>query len=129
MLTLLLAGLFMGVTLGLFAWFLYRYASYWGRVLVSDGFALANDIILTEEVPAGWRLKPVEAFVRRDPQAPMRRRIHALLFGWYIRRLDGVVHQIAASSIIKKADKLELITALQMVRSEWQRAAGRPGEE
>jgi hypothetical protein len=128
-LTLLLSGLFMGVALGLLAWFSYRYARYWAKALVSDRFALANDIILTEAVPAGWRLKLVEAFVRRDPQAPIRRRIHALLYGWYIRRLDGVARQIAASSIIKKADKLELITALQMVRSEWQRAASRPGED
>ena len=128
MLILLLTGVLMGAAFGLFAWFSYRYANYWTRVLVSDSFGLANTIILTEEVPAGWRLKRVEAFVERDPQGSIRRRANALLYRWYIRRLDGVAHEIASSSIIKKQDKLELITALQLIRSEWQSTAAKPAE-
>ena len=117
--SLLIAGLIMCVALGIFAWFSYKYASFWHKTLVNDRFAAVNEIVLTEDVPAAWRLKPVERLVARNPRAPFWRKVRVLLYRWYVFRLDRLVREIRISSVIRKDDKLEFIETLGEIRAEW----------
>jgi hypothetical protein len=119
--SLVVLGLAMAAALALFAWFSLRYASFWHNRLVNDSFAAVNEIVMTGDVPARWRLRPVERLVRRYPDAPSWRRVHTLLYRWYIFRLDRLTHNIAISSVIRKADKAEFIETLGEARDEWLR--------
>jgi hypothetical protein len=117
--SLLVIGLVMAAVLAVFAWFLHGYAAFWHKILVNDRFAAVNEIVMSEDVPAGWRLKGVEQLVRRNPHAPFWRKVHAWLYRWYVFRLDRLIREIKISSIIKKDDKLEFIEILGDIRAEW----------
>lgn len=119
MVSLLVLGLLMAAALALFAWFSFRYAAFWHNRLVNDRFAAVNEIVMTGDVPGRWRLQPVEQLVYRYPDAPFWRRVHRLLYRWYLLRLDRLTHTIRTSSIIRKADKAEFVELLGEAREEW----------
>lgn len=119
MLSLLVLGLAMAAALALLAWFSLRYASFWHSRLVNDRFAAVNEIVMTGDVPARWRLRPIEQLMRRNSDAPFWRSVHRLLYRWYIFRLDRLTQTIRTSSIIRKADKAEFVEMLGEAREEW----------
>lgn len=119
MTALLLASVAMCIVLALLAWGSYKYAAFWHKVLVNDHFAAVNEIVMTEDVPAAWRLKVVERLIGRNPGAPFWRKVNALLYRWYIYRLDRLVREVRISSVIRKQDKLEFIQSLGDIRAEW----------
>lgn len=119
MVSLVVLGLAMAAALALFAWFSFRYAAFWHNRLVNNNFAAVNEVVMTGDVPARWRLQPLERLVRRYPGAPFWRKVHALLYRWYIFRLDRLIHTIRTSSVIRKADKAEFIEMLGEAREEW----------
>jgi len=117
--SLVVLGLAMAAALALLAWFSLRYASFWHSRLVNDNFAAVNEIVMTGDVPARWRLRLLERLVRRYPDAPFWRRVHTLLYRWYIYRLDRLTRTIRTSSVIRKADKTEFVEMLGEAREEW----------
>lgn len=112
-------GLIVAVVLGFYAWFLYRYTAFWHNRLVNDSFAAVNEIVMTGDVPTRWRLQAVERLIKRNPHAPFWRRVHTLLYRWYIFRLDRLTREIRISSVIRKADKAEFVETLDEARAEW----------
>ena len=119
MVSLVVLGLAMAAALALLAWFSLRYASFWHSRLVNDNFAAVNEIVMTGDVPARWRLRPVERLVRRYPGAPFWCWVHTQLYRWYIYRLDRLIHTIRTSSVIRKADKAEFVEMLGEAGAEW----------
>ena len=113
------AALVMIIILALLALTLKTYANFWYRVMVADPFAIINSIMTSEEVPANWRVRPLEALAKRYRDSAFGRVLYRLLLNWYLSRLDRLVQTIKISSLIEKADKLEYIEAFKEIRADW----------
>jgi hypothetical protein len=122
---LLITSLVLVVFLVILSIFLNKYAEFWYRLLVTNRLALINSIILTEEVPAVWRVPLLDGAASRGTSL-FWRKVRWLLYAWYLYRLDRLCSLIRNSSFIKKDDKHEFLEALAQIRSDWasQKSAG-----
>jgi hypothetical protein len=120
---ILVAVLIMIVVLAVLALTLNKYAEFWFKVLVTNPFDVINTVMTTSEVPPGWRIRFIEALVKKNPASAFWRAMGRLLVNWYLYRLDRLVHTIKISSKIRSADKADYYEAFKEIRSDW-RSAG-----
>ncbi len=109
----------MVIILALLALTLKNYAAFWYKIMVAGPFAIINELMTTEEVPAGWRIRWLEALANRNRASWWGRSLYRLLVGWYLFRLGRLAHTVRISSLISKDDKADYMSAFQEIRSVW----------
>lgn len=122
MIDLLLVALGLVAVLVTLSFFLNWYAHFWYKTLVADQMELINAIVLTEEVPKAWRVPVLDPAARRG-ETPFWRKVRALLYLGYVRRLDRLIHSLQTSSYLSKDEKAEFIEAFAQIRTDWQELA------
>lgn len=110
--------LVMMIVIAILALTMNQYAAFWYKTLVADPFETINLIMDSEEVPAKWRVRFLEARAQ-DRSSFWGRASRGLLARWYLFRLDQVVVSIRHSSLIKPADKKDYLAAFAEIRAAW----------
>ena len=115
---LLMVLIFSGV-LGLFALFTNFYAGVWYKALVERRLALINHLMMTDDVPPQWQFKLLEQVISKHTQSTFWRRVHKLLYRWYIFRLDRLANTVQKLSMISKEEKFQFIEAFKEIHDLW----------
>ena len=125
MLDLLAVTLAMVGFIVVLSFFMNHYAAFWYKTLVADQMAVINSIMLTEEVPASWRVPLLDPAARRGA-SPFWNKLRLWLDAWYIHRLDRLMKAIVSSSYLSEDEKIEFIEALTQIRAAWVQQALEP---
>lgn len=116
---ILLMVLIFSVVLGLFALFTNFYAGVWYKALVERRLALINHLMMTDAVPPRWRIQIMERIASKHTQSTFWRKVHKLLYRWYIFRLDNLAKTVQQMSMIGKEEKFQFFEAFKEIRALW----------